>query len=86
MKKLILSITLSAFALSFAMADDAAKGTCPAGKDKSCCPAAAGKKDDKAGCKDGTGECCKAKKDGEKPADCCKAKQEDAKKTAPKKD
>ena len=85
MKKLILSIALSAFAVSLVMADDACKdkGACPASKDKTCCPAA-GKKEDKAGCKEGT-ECCKAKKEGEKPADCCKAKKEEGKKDAPKK-
>ena len=63
MKKLILTIALSAFALSSVMADDAAKdkGCCPAGKDKTCCPA--GKKDDKAGC-DKEKSCggCKEKK------------------------
>ena len=76
MKKLILSLALSAFAFSLVAADaDAPKEkTCPM-KDKTCCPAG---KDAQAGCckdkaagKDAKAGCCKEKApaDTVKPAD-----------------
>jgi len=72
MKKLILSVALSMFALAL-VADDAAKdkSACPASKDKTCCPA--GKKEDKAGCDKAKSDgCSKAKQD----AGSCKEKKE----------
>jgi len=72
MKKLILSVALSAFALSMVAAEgDAAKdATCPAKGDKTVCPAG---KDAAGCCKDkAAAGCCKDKADAAKPADTAK--------------
>lgn len=78
MKKLILCVALSVFALSVVADDAATKGACPAGQDKSCCPAT--KKADTAACSKDTAACakdgaaCAKDKDKDKAACCDKDK------------